>query len=35
MSQPFPALPRLLVVVECVGGELGDTDKGIGTQIMP
>jgi electron transfer flavoprotein alpha subunit len=29
MSAPFPASPRLLVVVECTDGELGDTDKGI------
>ena len=29
MATSFPASPRLLVVVECAGGELGDSDKGI------
>jgi len=29
MSASFPAHPRLLVIVECTGGEVGDTDKGI------
>jgi electron transfer flavoprotein alpha subunit len=29
MSASFPENPRLLVIVECVGGEVGDADKGI------
>ena len=29
MSAPFPENPRLLVIVECTGGEIGDSDKGI------
>jgi electron transfer flavoprotein alpha subunit len=29
MSLPFPVAPRLLVVVECSGGEIVDSDKGI------
>ena len=29
MSASFPESPKLLVIVECGGGELGDTDKGI------
>lgn len=29
MTSHFPAQPRLMVVVECTGGEPGDTDKGI------
>lgn len=29
MDCPFPGLPRLLVIVDCSGGELSDTDKGI------
>ena len=29
MTCPFPAPPRLLVVIDCSGGELSDTDKGI------
>ena len=29
MSAPFPVSPRLLVIVECTGSEIGDTDKGI------